>query len=341
MAALDNRRAAAAEAGYIDLAHQAEVKHGLPNGLLVGLLEQESGWFPDVISGKRKSSAGAIGIAQFMPATAADEGIDPLNVEQSIDGAADYLARLKTSAGSWSGALTAYNWGIGNYKKFLSGKKKTMPKEAREYAPGVLQRAKNFGTLTNAAATTSAANPAAAGTRESAPVQAAPIIAQPDVSVAPTPTGTALASTEMAPVADTSAPAQPAPTSQQPSTPIQSGPVIPMPDAPGATLSEPLMPATDPMAAPMLPETTLPDFKLQSGYSKEITIDTPTGQQRVQAETEEEAQLITELGITGESNLIQNLPALIQARDDVRSKPMVKTRGDAADKLMRDLIRSV
>lgn len=149
---LEQRRARAQELGYIDLAKEAEIKHGIPSGVLVGLLEQESGWFEDVIKGTRKSSAGAIGIAQFMEATAKDEGIDPLNVAQAINGAGEYLARLQKSTNSWTGALTAYNWGIGNYRKWTKGEKKTMPKEAREYAPGVMQRATNFGKLTVAPA---------------------------------------------------------------------------------------------------------------------------------------------------------------------------------------------
>ena len=64
--------------GFGELVGKAAEKHDIPPGILAGLLEQESGYLPEVINGKRLSSAGAQGIAQFMPATAAQFGIDPL-----------------------------------------------------------------------------------------------------------------------------------------------------------------------------------------------------------------------------------------------------------------------
>jgi len=60
---------------------------------------------------------GALGIAQFMPATAADLGIDPLDPFQAIDGAGRYLASLYRMFGNWTQALAAYNWGAGNVQR--------------------------------------------------------------------------------------------------------------------------------------------------------------------------------------------------------------------------------
>lgn len=95
----------------------AENTHGLPAGMLARLLWQESHYRADIISGKTRSPVGALGIAQFMPATAAEMKINPLEPFQSIDAAGRYLASLYRVSGSWANALAAYNWGIGNVKR--------------------------------------------------------------------------------------------------------------------------------------------------------------------------------------------------------------------------------
>jgi soluble lytic murein transglycosylase-like protein len=104
-------------AKYAQAIAAAEARHGIPADMLARLLYQESRYREDIITGKTRSSVGAIGIAQFMPATAAEMGIDPLDPFQSIDGAGRYLRRLYTSLGSWTRALAAYNWGIGNVQR--------------------------------------------------------------------------------------------------------------------------------------------------------------------------------------------------------------------------------
>jgi soluble lytic murein transglycosylase-like protein len=87
---------------------------GVPPILLARLLWQESHFRDDIINGSVRSPRGATGIAQFMPATAAELGVDPLDPYASIRGAAQYLARLKARFGNWRDALAAYNWGEGN-----------------------------------------------------------------------------------------------------------------------------------------------------------------------------------------------------------------------------------
>jgi len=89
----------------------------VPVSILAWLLWKESRYSPSIIDGTKRSRVGAMGIAQFMPATAADFGIDPLDPEQAIPAAAQYLARLYRSRGLWSEALAAYNWGIGNVQR--------------------------------------------------------------------------------------------------------------------------------------------------------------------------------------------------------------------------------
>lgn len=99
---------------YLPHIYAAERAHGLPHNLLARVLYQESRYRADIIDGRTASPAGALGIAQFMPATAAEWGIDPLDPVASIYGAARYLRWLYNRHGSWHEALAAYNWGTGN-----------------------------------------------------------------------------------------------------------------------------------------------------------------------------------------------------------------------------------
>lgn len=122
----------------------AESRYGLPDGMLGRLLWQESRYRPEIIDGRVRSSAGALGIAQFMPATAAELGVDPLDPFQAIDGAGRYLSRLYRSTGSWDKALASYNWGIGNVtRKGLA----VAPAETRDYFSQILADLGLGGTI--------------------------------------------------------------------------------------------------------------------------------------------------------------------------------------------------
>lgn len=124
-----------APAQYAALIAQAEARYGLPPRMLERLLWQECRWRADIIDGRTRSSVGAIGIAQFMPATAAEMGIDPLNVSAAINAAGAYLARLFGRFGTWSQALAAYNWGQGNVQRKGLG---LAPYETRTYYTSIL-----------------------------------------------------------------------------------------------------------------------------------------------------------------------------------------------------------
>jgi len=93
---------------YLDMAKQAARRHNIPEDLFVKLIEQESRWNP-----KAKSHKGALGLAQLMPATARDLGVDPLDPYQNLDGGARYLAQQYRSFRNWRLALAAYNAGPG------------------------------------------------------------------------------------------------------------------------------------------------------------------------------------------------------------------------------------
>jgi peptidoglycan DL-endopeptidase CwlO len=94
---------------YDSVFSAAELAYGLPGGMLSRVAYQESRYNPDA-----RSPVGATGLMQFMPQTARDFGVDPLDPFQSIWAAGKYLRRLYDQFGDWKHALAAYNWGPGN-----------------------------------------------------------------------------------------------------------------------------------------------------------------------------------------------------------------------------------
>jgi hypothetical protein len=92
---------------YVAIARQAAASAGIPPDYFVRQINEESGFNPNAVS-----SAGAIGIAQFIPSTAAGLGINPHDPVASLYGAARYMARLDNSYnGDYAKALAAYNAG--------------------------------------------------------------------------------------------------------------------------------------------------------------------------------------------------------------------------------------
>jgi len=94
-------------------AQQAAARAGVDPNIFMRMISQESGWNPEA-----RSAAGAIGIAQFMPATAQGMGIDATNPYQSLDAAARYLRSGLDQFGSYPLALAAYNAGAGAVQKY-------------------------------------------------------------------------------------------------------------------------------------------------------------------------------------------------------------------------------
>ena len=95
---------------YDGLVTAAAQRYGIDPTLLHGLIQQESGFDPSATSG-----AGAVGLCQLMPSTAASLGVtDPTDPAQSIDAGARYLKQqLDAFGGDPSLALAAYNAGPG------------------------------------------------------------------------------------------------------------------------------------------------------------------------------------------------------------------------------------
>lgn len=104
---------AGGENEWTEFAKTAARKYGVPEGLFMKLVNQESGWKPKVVS-----SAGAIGLAQLMPGTAKELGVNPWNPQQNLDGGARYLSQQYKKFGDWELALAAYNAGPGAVSKY-------------------------------------------------------------------------------------------------------------------------------------------------------------------------------------------------------------------------------
>lgn len=87
---------------YYSTALAAAQQFGVPSELFVAQIGQESGFNPSARNGN------AYGIAQFMPGTAAQYGVDVTDPLSSLYGAAKYDAKLYSQYGSWQSALQHY-----------------------------------------------------------------------------------------------------------------------------------------------------------------------------------------------------------------------------------------
>ena len=125
---------------YTELARKAAEKAGVSERLMLHVLNKETGGLKD--PEQARSSAGAQGIMQFMPATAKQYGINPDNPEQAVQGGARMLSDLtKHYKGDEKLAAMAYNWGMGNVDKWLAsgGDEARLPGETRKYSMGLAQ----------------------------------------------------------------------------------------------------------------------------------------------------------------------------------------------------------
>ena len=102
--------------------------------LFVELIRQESRF-----NIHAKSPVGAIGLAQLMPATAKELGVNPYNALQNLQGGARYLAIQKNTFGTWKLALAAYNAGPNAVRKYRG-----VPRypETQHYVRTILAKAK-------------------------------------------------------------------------------------------------------------------------------------------------------------------------------------------------------
>ena len=116
------------------LALRAARNAGVPSATFHAMVTEESAWRVDAISPK-----GALGLAQLMPGTAVELGVDPLDPVQNLEGGARYLSRQHARFGTWALALSAYNAGPRRVAD-LGGNVPDFP-ETRGYVARVLTRA--------------------------------------------------------------------------------------------------------------------------------------------------------------------------------------------------------
>src|SRR5918911_3390521 len=112
----------------------AQTTH-LPVEFVTRVIWRESSFRPGVVS-----RAGAEGIAQFMPSTAAARGLaDPFDPEQAIPKAARFLSDLRRRFGNLGIAAAAYNAGEARVSNWLRGQG-GLPNETRAYVRFVTGR---------------------------------------------------------------------------------------------------------------------------------------------------------------------------------------------------------
>ncbi|VIO81395.1 Soluble lytic murein transglycosylase [Bradyrhizobium ivorense] len=113
---------------YCKVLEETALKNGLPPDFFVRLIWQESNFDPNSVS-----SAGAQGIAQFMPGTARWRGLaDPFEPLPAIQESARWLRELREQFGNLGLAAAAYNGGPRRVQDWLAGRG-NLPGETRAY----------------------------------------------------------------------------------------------------------------------------------------------------------------------------------------------------------------
>lgn len=121
---------------YADLFSRAGSRYGVDASLLAAVASQESSFNASAVS-----PAGAQGLMQFMPATAKGLGVNPLDPNSAIDGAARYLSSLTKQFGSTELGLAAYNAGPGTVSRY--GGIPPYP-ETQNYVRSVMSKAEAY-----------------------------------------------------------------------------------------------------------------------------------------------------------------------------------------------------
>lgn len=119
---------------------RAASEAGIDPRMLAAVTWAESGFVPEAVS-----HAGAIGLTQLMPATAAALGVDPHDPSENLRGGARYLREQLDRFGSVELMLAAYNAGPGSVQRARG-----IPDipETQAYVPKVLGYYRRLGGTT-------------------------------------------------------------------------------------------------------------------------------------------------------------------------------------------------
>jgi soluble lytic murein transglycosylase-like protein len=130
------RHAGAVPAPYSAKIAELAARYDLSPALLEAVVWQESRWRPSAVS-----PAGARGLAQLMPGTARELGVNPDDPYANLEGGARYLReQLDRFDGDLEKALAAYNAGPG---RVISAGGIPRIRETQTYVAAVMGRLSN------------------------------------------------------------------------------------------------------------------------------------------------------------------------------------------------------
>jgi hypothetical protein len=116
-------------------AASAAAANRIPVRFFANLIQQESGFKPHVVS-----SAGAQGIAQFMPEVAAEQGLhNPFDPVEALRASAKFISNLVERFGNVGLAAAAYNAGSRRVSDWLK-RRGRLPAETRDYVRKITGR---------------------------------------------------------------------------------------------------------------------------------------------------------------------------------------------------------
>ena len=124
----DDETVEPAKRDFCHALREAAESSDIPVAFFARLLWQESRFKSNEVS-----HAGAKGVAQFMPETAAEVGLDdPFDPFKALPASAKLLQKLRRDFGNLGLAAAAYNAGSGRIQKWLS-RQSSLPKETKDY----------------------------------------------------------------------------------------------------------------------------------------------------------------------------------------------------------------
>jgi len=119
------------------LLESAARAHDLPIEFFARVIWQESRFRADAVGPVTRSGKRALGIAQFMPGTAAERNLlNPLDPIQALPKSAEFLHELQGEFGNLGLAAAAYNAGPRRVREWMAGTG-SMPAETRAYVQAI------------------------------------------------------------------------------------------------------------------------------------------------------------------------------------------------------------